>query len=89
MNLNFFPDVFVSTKEAYSSIKPKESLINLLDVIIRPVSDWKGLLKNDFEIPVFNKHPNLQNIKNNFYKNGAIYSSMTGSGSVIYGIYER
>ena len=85
----FFPDVFVSTKEAYSSIKPKKSLNNLLDVILRPVSAWKGLLKNDFEIPVFNKYPKLQNIKNNFYKDGAIYSSMTGSGSVVYGIYEK
>lgn len=85
----FFPNIFISTKEAYSFITAKESLTNLLEVSSNPVGSWKELITNDFEEPVFQKYPELQKIKNNFYKNGAIYSSMTGSGSVIYGIFKR
>ena len=85
----FVSNIFISTKEAYSFITAKESLTNLLEVSSNPVGSWKELITNDFEEPVFQKYPELQKIKNNFYKNGAIYSSMTGSGSVIYGIFKR
>lgn len=85
----FFPDIFISTKEAYSNIEPKNSEVNLLDVISSPLQEWKEKLKNDFESYVFQKYPQLQKIKNEFYERGAVYSSMTGSGSVIYAIFKK
>lgn len=85
----FFPDIFISTKEAYSNIEPKNPEVNLLDVISSPLQEWKEKLKNDFESYVFQKYPQLQKIKNEFYERGAVYSSMTGSGSVIYAIFKK
>ena len=85
----FFPDIFISTKEAYSNIEPKNTEVNLLDVISSPLQEWKEKLKNDFESYVFQKYPQLQKIKNEFYERGAVYSSMTGSGSVIYAIFKK
>jgi len=85
----FFPDIFISTKEAYSNIEPKNPEVNLFDVISSPLQEWKEKLKNDFESYVFKKYPQLQKIKNEFYERGAVYSSMTGSGSVIYAIFKK
>ena len=85
----FFPDIFISTKEAYSNIEPKNPEVNLFDVISSPIQEWKEKLKNDFESYVFQKYPQLQKIKNEFYERGAVYSSMTGSGSVIYAIFKK
>lgn len=85
----FFPDIFISTREAYSNIEPKNPEVNLLDVISSPLQEWKEKLKNDFESYVFQKYPQLQKIKNEFYERGAVYSSMTGSGSVIYAIFKK
>ena len=85
----FFPDIFISTREAYSNIAPKNPEVNLLDVISSPLQEWKEKLKNDFESYVFQKYPQLQKIKNEFYERGAVYSSMTGSGSVIYAIFKK
>ena len=85
----FFPDIFISTKEAYSNIEPKNPEVNLFDVISSPLQEWKEKLKNDFESYVFQKYPQLQKIKNEFYERGAVYSSMTGSGSVIYAIFKK
>ena len=85
----FFPDIFISTKEAYSNIEPKNPEVNLLDVISSPLQEWKEKLKNDFESYVFQKYPQLQKIKNEFYERDAVYSSMTGSGSVIYAIFKK
>lgn len=83
------PQIHVSTKEAYSGIiphKPKESLI---DVLSQPIENWKNLLINDFEESVFAKHPELALLKDDLYKQGAIYASMSGSGSSLYGIFTK
>jgi 4-diphosphocytidyl-2-C-methyl-D-erythritol kinase len=51
--------------------------------------DWKGKIKNDFEPSLFAKFPLLEGVKNNFYRQGAWYASMSGSGSSVYGLFER
>ena len=53
------------------------------------IEKWKGLLKNDFEDGIFKKYAQLDEIKNNFYENGALYASMTGSGSTMFGIFKE
>jgi len=81
------PDIHVSTKEAYAGITPKESNIFLPNVLQQNVSTWKDVVVNDFEESVFAKHPELREIKEAFYRDGALYASMSGSGSAIFGLF--
>jgi len=82
-----FPELHISTTEAYGGVMPKQPETNLLDLISKPIENWKTTVKNDFEVSAFEKHPQLEKIKEKLYADGAIYASMTGSGSVIYGIF--
>lgn len=83
------PSIAVSTKEAYANIVPKKPKICCRDIVRQPVESWKGLLVNDFEAPVFNKYPQLAEIKNKLYEKGAVYAAMSGSGSCIFGIFKE
>ena len=84
-----FPEFHISTSEAYSGVTPKAPETNLLDLINYPIENWKGKVKNDFEVTAFSKHPHLEKTKTQLYADGAIYASMSGSGSVLYGVFER
>ena len=81
--------ISVSTAEAYRGITPAIPEMRLKDVLARPVSEWKDLLVNDFEATVFKAHPELAAIKQSLYDSGAIYASMSGSGSALFALYER
>ena len=83
------PEIHINTGWAFSKIKPTLPKYSLKQSISEPVRDWIYTISNDFEIPVFEAHPQLQVIKNRLYEAGAIYASMTGSGSTIYGIFEK
>ena len=80
--------VAVSTKESYSGIRPHLPEQSLREVLSRPLEEWKGLLVNDFEETVFAKHPELAAIKSSLYDSGAVYASMSGSGSALFAIYK-
>ena len=82
------PDIHVSTPEAYSLVVPEKPEFSLQELIKQPISEWKAMIKNDFEKSVFTVHPAIGEIKNNLYEMGAIYASMSGSGSSVYGIFE-
>ncbi len=82
-----FPELHISTAEAYAGITPQLPIINLPDVISQPIEKWRGRVKNDFEISAFKKYPKLKIMKEQLYADGAIYASMSGSGSVLYGIF--
>ena len=82
-----FPEFHISTAEAYGGVTPKTPETHLLDLINQPIENWKGKVKNDFEVATFTEHPQLQKMKNQLYTDGAIYASMTGSGSVLYGVF--
>jgi 4-diphosphocytidyl-2-C-methyl-D-erythritol kinase len=84
-----FPNLHISTKEAFAGIEPKESDFDLKKLDTLPLEKWRDLIKNDFEKSAFAKYPKLKNIKNTLYKSGAIYASMTGSGSAFYGIFDN
>jgi 4-diphosphocytidyl-2-C-methyl-D-erythritol kinase len=84
-----FPEFHISTIEAYEEIIPRIPEANLLDLINKPIEDWRGRVKNDFEVVAFSQYPKLERMKNKFYTDGAIYASMTGSGSVLYGVFCR
>ena len=84
-----FPELHISTAEAYGGVIPKKGETNLLDLISKPIANWKEEVRNDFEVSAFKKHPELSKMKANLYADGAIYASMTGSGSVIYGVLRK
>lgn len=81
-----FPDLHISTAEAYGGVTPKIPETSLLDLKKQPIENWKATVKNDFEMSAFEKYPELAKMKEKLYADGAIYASMTGSGSVIYGV---
>lgn len=83
------PDFQVSTKEAYQNLIAVKHNLSLAEVIQKPMRDWQGILTNDFEKIVLEKHPQLKEIKAIMLKEGAIYTSLTGSGSAIFGIFDR
>lgn len=83
------PDIPVSTKEAFSLISPKPTLKKCNDIVKQPIETWREELINDFEKSVFALHPELAEIKNKLYDLGAKYASMSGSGSSIYGIFDK
>ncbi len=81
------PDIHISTAWAFSKIQPSIPTGKLRDILNAPLDQWKDQLINDFEAPVFEKFPVLREIKDQFYRTGAIYAAMSGTGSAIYGIY--
>ncbi|HVM88524.1 MAG TPA: 4-(cytidine 5'-diphospho)-2-C-methyl-D-erythritol kinase [Puia sp.] len=83
------PHLHISTAWAFSQIKPKPAKINLKEIIKQPVGTWKDELKNDFERPVIEHYPELKEIPRKLYDAGALYTSMTGSGSAFYGIFKK
>lgn len=82
------PDIAISTKEAFANIHPQKPKENCRDIVLRPVSEWRDALTNDFEGSLFPKYPELAAIKEALYNNGALYAQMSGSGSTVFGIYE-
>ena len=83
------PDVAVSTKEAYAGVCVHRPVVNCKQIVSEPIETWRDRLVNDFEKSVFSKLPVLAEIKQTLYDRGALYASMTGSGSTIYGIFDH
>lgn len=81
--------IAVSTKDAYSGIRPHMPQMPLREVLARPVEEWDGLLVNDFEETVFAKYPELAAIKKSLYDSGAVYACMSGSGSALFALFEN
>lgn len=81
------PSIHVSTADAYASVKPNPAAVSPKDIVMLPVMQWKNHLHNQFEESVFLKYPILNDIKKWMYDEGAVYASMSGSGSSIYGIF--
>ena len=79
--------IAVSTADAYRGIVPRQPACPLREVLAQPVETWKDLLVNDFETTVFARHPRLAEIKQSLYEGGAVYASMSGSGSALYAFY--
>ncbi|NJN41609.1 MAG: 4-(cytidine 5'-diphospho)-2-C-methyl-D-erythritol kinase [Flammeovirgaceae bacterium] len=82
------PPLHISSSEAYGLItpsKPGTSIRNIIREI--PITSWKKELVNNFEEPIFQKYPELKKIKDRLYLKGAVYASMSGSGSSLYGIF--
>jgi 4-diphosphocytidyl-2-C-methyl-D-erythritol kinase len=83
------PGIHVSTKEAYAGVIPTQPEISISGLIKTPVKEWRDTLENDFEASIFSNHPEIAQLKKEMYDAGAIYASMTGSGSSVYGVFEE
>lgn len=83
------PGIHVNTAVAFSKIKPDNSRPSLKEIIQQPIAEWKNVLRNDFDESVFNEYTEIKNIKEKLYQQGAIYSSMSGSGSTVYALFEK
>ena len=82
------PNINVTTKDAYAQIIPQSPAKSCNEIVSQSIATWKNQLTNDFEKSVFEKHPELANIKDTLYKMGAVYAQMSGSGSTIFGIFK-
>ena len=82
------PEESVSTKEAYAGVKPAVPQVRLAEALQRPIGEWQGVVKNDFEPHIFEAHPVIAELKKAMLDAGAIYASMSGSGSAVFGIFD-
>ena len=83
------PDLFVSTKDAYAKVQVHHPEHTLPELLAQPIETWKDSVVNDFEVSVFSKYPEIAAIKDKLYDLGAIYASMSGSGSSVFGIFNQ
>jgi 4-diphosphocytidyl-2-C-methyl-D-erythritol kinase len=83
------PLVSVGTTEAYRGVKLERPSMPLPEMITKPVSTWKTFMFNNFESNIFPNHPEIESIKTTLYQKGALYASMSGSGSSVYGIFSQ
>lgn len=83
-----YPSIHVNTGQAFRKAQPKPSLFDLQKVNEVPVEIWRNFVSNDFESIVFSCHPAIERIKENLYRLGAVYSSMSGSGSTVFGLFK-
>ena len=83
------PGIHISTQEAYESITPQVPKVDLKRALQLPIQEWKYHVVNDFELGIFAKYPAIEQIKNKLYEAGALYASMSGSGSSVFGIFEK
>lgn len=83
------PKVSVPTRDAYAGLTPKTPATPLLDLLTLPMEQWQGLVVNDFEPTVFAKYPEILRVKNQMLQYGAVYASMSGSGSSVFGFFRE
>lgn len=81
------PGIHVGTKEAYDGVSVSEDVPCVEETVQKPMGQWKEFLKNDFETSVFQRYPEIQTLKESLYQSGAIYASMSGSGSSVFGLF--
>lgn len=82
------PEIGISTKEAYAGVKPAEPKVHLSDRLKSPIGEWRWCVKNDFEPHIFVAHSTIAALKQTMYDAGALYASMSGSGSAVFGIFD-
>jgi len=81
------PDIHIATANAYAETVPKKPEFPLQELVKKPIEEWKYFIKNDFEESIFKRYPLIAEIKQKLYETGAVYASMSGSGSAVYGIF--
>ncbi len=83
------PEIHISTQEAYSSIQPAHSDVKWENITAESIAEWSTFLHNQFEKGISEKYPEIDQVKSELLKQGAVYASMTGSGSSVYGLFRE
>ncbi len=83
------PSVHVSTATAYKNCEPKHPEVSIKEILKMPINEWKNFLVNDFEKTILKNHPEIKHAKEQLYDSGALYASMSGSGSAVFGIFSE
>ncbi len=84
------PGIHISTPWAFSQIVPVQPAgMPFQHAVQLPLHEWTYHIVNDFEKPVLQAYPALAEIKKTLYAQGAVYASLSGSGSSIYGIFRK
>lgn len=83
------PNIHISTAVAYQNITPEPSNFDLQRLSQTPPLQWKNHVSNHFEKGLFTHFPLLRQLKNELYESGAVYASLSGSGSALYGLFSR
>ena len=83
------PGIHVDTAEAFRELQYVNHALSVKEIIRQPIQEWKGKMVNDFEEGVAGKNPVIADIKRQLYQHGAVYASMTGSGSTVFGLFEK
>lgn len=82
------PDLYISTRDAFAGVRPRPAGFDLRELPSLPIEEWGEVAINDFELSLFPRYPILEEIKGDLSELGALYSSLTGSGCVVYGIFD-
>ncbi len=83
------PGIHINTGLAFRELIFCQEQTELMKAILNPISTWKETITNDFETPVFKTYPEIGALKESLYNSGALYASMSGSGSTVYGIFKE
>ncbi len=84
-----YPNIHSNTKEAYDGVVPVPPKKSVKEIIAQPIETWKNELVNDFENSIFKKYPEIEKLKQQLYDSGALYASLSGSGSAVFGIFKE
>ncbi len=84
-----YPPITVNTANAYKKITTQKTSQKIPELIQAPIEKWKENIKNDFEKVIFDQYPEIKMIKTQLYESGALFASMSGSGSAVYGIFKN
>lgn len=84
-----YPDLLISTQEAYRLVRPASAEIPLKEVLQKPHTAWKNTLHNDFERFITPHYPIIAEVKTQLYAQGAFYAAMSGSGSTLFGLFSE
>ncbi len=84
-----YPGIHIDTGQAFRNVKSSKPVKSLNEVITYPIERWKDDMFNSFEKQAFRQYPEIVDIKDRMYSAGAVYASMSGSGSTVYGIFDN
>jgi 4-diphosphocytidyl-2-C-methyl-D-erythritol kinase len=83
------PGIHINTSQAFTQLDKFSAKNNLKKIVEQPIEIWKQHLENDFEKSMFKQHPEIEIVKVHIYNQGAIYASMSGSGSSVFGLFKK
>jgi len=83
------PRIHIGTKEAYDGVQPRAASKSIEEILLGSVDTWQSELLNQFEQSIFPKYPLIKELKDSLIQLGAVYASMSGSGSSVFGIYNE